>query len=118
MVAATTSLETLCISSIRMLAVDAINKSNSGHPGLPMGCAPMGFTLWDKFLKHNPKNHNYLNDRATILLLLKQRESACQDILKAKLLIKEKEGSNNLIKDQIKVRFHSCRHLVNILVKD
>ncbi len=61
MVAATSSLETLCINSIRMLAVDAINKSNSGHPGLPMGCAPMGFTLWDKFLRHNPKNPKWFN---------------------------------------------------------
>ncbi len=61
MVVATNSLETLCINSIRMLAVDAINKSNSGHPGLPMGCAPMGFTLWDKFLNHNPKNPEWFN---------------------------------------------------------
>ncbi|MDG2216145.1 MAG: hypothetical protein P8K91_05105, partial [Synechococcus sp. cluster2_bin.235] len=56
MAAATASLDTLCVNSIRMLAVDAVNKSNSGHPGLPMGCAPMGYALWDKFLKHNPKN--------------------------------------------------------------
>ncbi len=61
MVAATASLETLCINSIRMLAVDAINKSNSGHPGLPMGCAPLGFALWDKFLRHNPKNPKWFN---------------------------------------------------------
>ena len=61
MVAATASLDTLCINSIRMLAVDAINKSNSGHPGLPMGCAPMGYTLWDKFLRHNPKNPQWFN---------------------------------------------------------
>ena len=61
MVAATASLDTLCINSIRMLAVDAINKSNSGHPGLPMGCAPMGYTLWDKFLRHNPKNPEWFN---------------------------------------------------------
>ncbi|MFZ9713883.1 MAG: transketolase, partial [Vulcanococcus sp.] len=38
-----------------------INKSNSGHPGLPMGCAPMAYTLWDKFLKHNPKNPKWFN---------------------------------------------------------
>jgi transketolase len=47
-------VETLCINSIRFLAVDAINKSNSGHPGLPMGCAPMAFALWDKVLQHVP----------------------------------------------------------------
>ena len=59
MVAAPASLDTLCINSIRFLAVDAVNKSKSGHPGLPMGCAPMGYTLWDKFLKHNPKTVSY-----------------------------------------------------------
>ncbi len=61
MVAVPASLEKLCINSIRMLAVDAVNKSNSGHPGLPMGCAPMGYSLWDKFLKHNPKNPEWFN---------------------------------------------------------
>jgi len=62
MVAApTTSVETLCINSIRFLAVDAINKSNSGHPGLPMGTAPMAFALWDKVLRHNPKNPKWFN---------------------------------------------------------
>ena len=60
-VAPSTSVESLCINSIRFLAVDAINKSNSGHPGLPMGCAPMAFTLWDKFLQHNPKNPKWFN---------------------------------------------------------
>ena len=61
MVAAPASLDTLCINSIRMLAVDAVNKSKSGHPGLPMGCAPMGYALWDKFLNHNPKNPQWFN---------------------------------------------------------
>jgi transketolase len=60
-VAPTTSIESLCINSIRFLAVDAINKSNSGHPGLPMGCAPMAFALWDKVLRHNPKNPRWFN---------------------------------------------------------
>ncbi len=60
-VATTTSVESLCINSIRFLAVDAINKSNSGHPGLPMGTAPMGFALWDRFLRHNPKNPKWFN---------------------------------------------------------
>ena len=61
MVAAPVSIDSLCVNSIRFLAVDAINKSNSGHPGLPMGCAPMAYTLWDKFLKHNPKNPKWFN---------------------------------------------------------
>ena len=60
-VAPSTSVESLCINSIRFLAIDAINKSNSGHPGLPMGCAPMAFALWDKVLKHNPKNPKWFN---------------------------------------------------------
>ena len=61
MAVATQSLETLCINSIRFLAVDAINKSKSGHPGLPMGAAPMSFVLWDKFIRHNPKNPKWFN---------------------------------------------------------
>jgi transketolase len=60
-VATTTSVESLCINSIRFLAVDAINKSNSGHPGLPMGTAPMAFALWDRVLRHNPKNPKWFN---------------------------------------------------------
>ncbi len=61
MVVATQSLETLCINSIRFLAVDGVEKAKSGHPGLPMGAAPMAFTLWDKFMKFNPKNPNWIN---------------------------------------------------------
>jgi len=62
MVAASVSLESLCVNSIRMLAVDAVNKSNSGHPGLPMGCAPMGYALWQNILNHNPNNQNGLTE--------------------------------------------------------
>ncbi len=47
-------LDELCINSIRFLAVDAIQKANSGHPGAPLGMAPMAYVLWDRFLKHNP----------------------------------------------------------------
>ncbi len=61
MVAAPVSVDTLCVNSIRFLAIDAINKSNSGHPGLPMGAAPMAYALWDRVLKHNPKNPNWFN---------------------------------------------------------
>ena len=61
MVAASVSLESLCVNSIRMLAVDAVNKSNSGHPGLPMGCAPMGYALWHNILNHNPNNPKWFN---------------------------------------------------------
>ncbi len=57
----TKSVEELCINSIRFLAVDAIEKAQSGHPGLPMGAAPMAFVLWDKFMRFNPKNPKWFN---------------------------------------------------------
>jgi transketolase len=49
-----TDLEKSSINTIRFLAVDAVQKANSGHPGLPMGAAPMAYVLWNRFLKHNP----------------------------------------------------------------
>ncbi|KOS20538.1 putative transketolase [Escovopsis weberi] len=49
------------INTIRLLAVDATFKSNSGHPGAPMGMAPIAHVLWDKFMKFNPKNPNWVN---------------------------------------------------------
>ncbi len=60
-------LENLCINSIRFLSIDAIQKANSGHPGAPMGMAPMAFALWDKFLKHNPADPNWPNRDRFIL---------------------------------------------------
>jgi transketolase len=51
----TTDLPTLAINTIRTLAIDAIQKANSGHPGLPLGCAPMAYTLWQRHLKHDPR---------------------------------------------------------------
>ncbi len=47
-------LDELCINTIRTLSMDAVQKANSGHPGTPMGLAPIGYTLWDRYLKHNP----------------------------------------------------------------
>lgn len=47
------------VTAIRMLAVDMVEKANSGHPGLPLGVSPMAYTLWRKFLKHNPANPNW-----------------------------------------------------------
>ncbi len=61
MVVASQSLEELCINSIRFLAIDAVQKANSGHPGLPMGAAPMAFVLWDRFMRFNPKNPRWIN---------------------------------------------------------
>lgn len=53
---AETELDQLCINTIRTLSLDAIQRANSGHPGLPLGAAPMAYVLWTKFLWHNPKN--------------------------------------------------------------
>ena len=49
-----TALDTLSINTIRFLSVDAVQKANSGHPGLPMGAASMAYVLWTRFMKHNP----------------------------------------------------------------
>jgi transketolase len=61
MAVATQSLEELCINSIRFLAIDGVEKAKSGHPGLPMGAAPMAFVLWDRFMRYNPKNPKWFN---------------------------------------------------------
>jgi transketolase len=50
------TLDQLCIKTIRMLAVDAVEKAKSGHPGMPMGTAALAYVLWTRFLKHNPAN--------------------------------------------------------------
>src|SRR5437660_9881798 len=52
----TVSLDQLCVNTIRFLSIDAVQKANSGHPGLPMGAAPMAYVLWTRFLKHNPSD--------------------------------------------------------------
>ncbi|MGY0691650.1 transketolase [Virgibacillus sp. FSP13] len=54
-------IEQLSINTIRTLAIDAIENANSGHPGLPMGAAPMAYTLWTDFMNHNPKNSKWFN---------------------------------------------------------
>lgn len=55
------SIEQLSINTIRTLSIDAIEKANSGHPGMPMGAAPMAYTLWTQFMKHNPNNPTWFN---------------------------------------------------------
>lgn len=57
----TPELDQLCINTIRTLAIDAVQKANSGHPGLPLGAAPMAYVLWTRFLRHNPKNPKWEN---------------------------------------------------------
>jgi transketolase len=54
-------LDDLCVNTIRFLSVDAVEKANSGHPGLPMGAAPMAYVLWTRFLRHNPANPRWFN---------------------------------------------------------
>ena len=59
--------ETLCVNTIRALSMDAVQKANSGHPGMPMGMADVAFVLWDKILKHNPANPKWINRDRFIL---------------------------------------------------
>ncbi len=55
------NIDQLCVNTIRMLAVEAVEKSKSGHPGMPLGAAPMAYTLWAKVMNHNGKNPNWIN---------------------------------------------------------
>ncbi len=54
-------LDTLCVNTVRTLAIDAIQKANSGHPGAPMGLAPAAYVLFTRIMKHNPKNPDWLD---------------------------------------------------------
>jgi len=56
-----TTLDQLCINTIRFLAVDAVQKANSGHPGMPMGAAPLAYLLWTRFLKHSPAHPGWFD---------------------------------------------------------
>ncbi|ERN06491.1 transketolase, chloroplastic [Amborella trichopoda] len=60
-VTSTIALIEKSINTIRFLAIDAVEKANSGHPGLPMGCAPMGHILYDEVMRYNPKNPYWFN---------------------------------------------------------
>ncbi len=60
-------LDQKCINTIRMLSADAVQKANSGHPGLPMGAASMAYVLWTRFLKHNPHDPKWINRDRFIL---------------------------------------------------
>lgn len=57
----------LSINTLRFLSVDAVQKANSGHPGMPMGCAPIAYILYAKHMKHNPRNPKWLNRDRFIL---------------------------------------------------
>lgn len=62
-----TDINTLSVNAIRVLAADEIQKANSGHPGLPLGCAPIAYELWGKKMNHNPKNPQWANRDRFIL---------------------------------------------------
>src|SRR5512133_61504 len=55
----TDQLDQQCINTLRFLSLDMVQKANSGHPGLPLGAAPMAYVLWARLLKHNPRHPNW-----------------------------------------------------------
>ena len=62
-----TDLDRLCVNTLRFLSVDAVQRAESGHPGLPLDAAPMGYVVWTRHLKHNPKNPQWFDrDRFTL----------------------------------------------------
>jgi len=54
-------IDELCINTVRFLSVDAVQKAKSGHPGMPLGAAPMAYVLWTRLLKHNPRNPSWFD---------------------------------------------------------
>ena len=62
-----TDLQTRAINTLRFLSADAVQQANSGHPGLPMGAAPMAFTLWTRHLHYNPRNPRWMGRDRFIL---------------------------------------------------
>jgi transketolase len=65
--AKTPALDQLCVNTIRTLSIDAVQKANSGHPGAPMGLAPVAYVLWDRFLRHSPRNPRWPNRDRVVL---------------------------------------------------
>src|SRR3954469_25074446 len=57
----TPELDQLCINTIRALSIDAVQRAESGHPGLPLGCAPAAYVLWTRFMRYNPKHPKWAN---------------------------------------------------------
>jgi transketolase len=60
-------VDQLCVNTLRFLAVDAVERAKSGHPGMPLGAAPMAYVLWDRLLRHNPGNPTWPNRDRFIL---------------------------------------------------
>jgi transketolase len=61
MASTNSSLDQLSVNTIRLLSVDMVQKANSGHPGLPLGAAPMAYVLWSRFLRFNPQDPKWPN---------------------------------------------------------
>lgn len=61
------NIQTQCVQTLRFLAADEVEKANSGHPGLPLGTAPLVYTFWDRFMKYNPADPNWFNRDRFIL---------------------------------------------------
>src|SRR5579864_6942144 len=61
------NIDQLCINTIRTLAMDAVQKANSGHPGTPMALAPVAYVLWQRHLRFNPANPAWMNRDRFIL---------------------------------------------------
>jgi transketolase len=61
------ALDQLCVNTIRTLSIDAVQKANSGHPGAPMGLAPVAYVLWDRFLRHSPADPRWPNRDRVVL---------------------------------------------------
>src|SRR5258705_3149064 len=61
MTATTSRIDELSINTLRILSADAVQNANSGHPGMPMGAAAMAYTLWTRYLKHNPRDPHWFD---------------------------------------------------------
>ena len=60
-IGSTSELDELCINTIRTLSIDAVQKANSGHPGAPMGLAPLAYTLYTRIMRHNPSDPDWID---------------------------------------------------------
>src|SRR5947208_9935050 len=61
LMAVSTRIDELSINTLRILSADAVQNANSGHPGMPMGAAAMAYTLWTRYLKHNPRDPHWFD---------------------------------------------------------
>ena len=55
------TIDQACVNTLRFLAADQVEKAKSGHPGFPLGTAPLMYTIWDRFMNYNPADPNWFN---------------------------------------------------------